>query len=157
MNKNTNLIKSFKNAFCGIFSALKLEKNLRFHFVISNLIILFAYFYKLSRAEWAILLLTITLVFCSELINTAVENAVDTATTQYKETAKIAKDVCAGAVLFSAIISIGVGFLLFFDTQKIASTLTYIFTTPKALIPCLIIGVFDILFYVFFGRKKIRL
>ena len=151
--KNTGILKSFKNAVCGIFEALKSERNLRFHFMIANLIIIFAYFYKITALEWAVLFLTIGLVFCAELINTAVENAVDTATREISKTAKLAKDASAGAVLVCAVISVVIGFMLFFDIQKITDTLTYIFSTPHILTVCLIIGVLDVIF-VCFDKKK---
>ena len=154
MLKNKSMIQSFKNAFWGMIRPFRTEINLRIHFMIGNLIILFAYFYGLSRVEWAVLILTIALVFCAELFNTAIENSVDTATKEYRKTAKIAKDTAAGAVLFSAICAVLVGFFLFFDPQKICGVLTYIFTSPKALIPGVILGLADILFVIFGGEKK---
>ncbi len=156
MKKNKDFFKSFKNAVYGIITAFSAERNLRFHFMIANLIIIFAYFFGLSSVEWAVLFLSIALVFCTELINTSIENAVDTATREYSKTARIAKDTAAGAVLFAAIISIAVGFMLFFDISGIINTLTYIFSTPKVLIICLLIGIGDILFLIFGGRKKLR-
>ncbi len=144
----------FKNAISGIISAMKSERNMRIHLSVFNLIIIFAYFYGLSRAEWAVLLITCASVVGAELINTAIENAVDTSTDKICETARISKDSAAGAVLFFAMTSVLVGFMLFFDIDKIVDTLTYIFTNLKILIPCLIIGVLDIIFIIFGGRKN---
>ena len=78
-------------------------------------IIVFAYFYKLTATQWAILLLTICVVFCAEMTNTAIENAVNTATTDYSPYAKISKNAAAGAVLFAAIFSVIVGCFLFLN------------------------------------------
>ncbi len=152
--KNNCFKNSFKNAMSGIINAIKNERNMRIHLSVFNLIIIFAYFYGLSRVEWAVLLLTCASVIGVELINTAIENAVDTSTDKICETARISKDSAAGAVLFFAIISVLVGFMLFFDIDKIADTLIYIFTDLKILIPCLIIGVLDIIFIIFGGRKN---
>lgn len=152
--KNNCFKKSFKNANSGIINSIKNERNMRIHLSVFNLIIIFAYFYGLSRAEWAVLLITCASVIGAELINTAIENAVDTSTDKICETARISKDSAAGAVLFFAIISVLVGFMLFFDIDKIADTLIYIFTNLKILIPCLIIGVLDIIFIIFGGRKN---
>ena len=154
MYKNKNMIQSFKNAFWGMVRPFRTEINLRIHFMIGNLIILFAFFYGLSRVEWAVLILTIALVFCAELFNTAIENSVDTATKEYRNTAKIAKDAAAGAVLFSAICAVTVGFFLFFDPDRICAVLTHIFTTPEILIPSLALGLCDILFVMFGGRRN---
>ena len=90
---------SFIYAITGIYNAIRTEFNLRFHLVIANLICIFAYFYDLERTGWAALVVTIFTVITAELINTAVERAVDTATTEISPTAKLAKDASAGAVL----------------------------------------------------------
>mgnify|MGYP006345401227 FL=1 len=49
------------------------------------------------------------------MFNTAIEKTVDLVTTEYSPLAKIAKDVAAGAVLVSALNSIMVAYLVFFD------------------------------------------
>lgn len=154
MNKNKSVLKSFKNAWCGLISPFKEERNLRFHFVIANLIVLFSYYFGISKLEWAVLIITISMVIAAELINTAIENAVDTATLEYSDLAKKAKDTAAGVVLFVAVISVIVGIVLFLDYEKIINTLTYIISTPKALIISLGLFIFDILFLIYGGRKK---
>ena len=151
-----SIINSFKNAMIGICSALRTERNLRFHFVIANLIVIFAYFFGLTKCEWAILVLAIAGVITAELINTGIEKAVDTAVSEYNENARFAKDVSAGAVLLFAVFSLVIGFILFFDAEKIAKTLEYIFTNPIILVSCLGIGILDILFIIFGGKKNDR-
>lgn len=148
---------SFKFAISGILSAIKTERNLRFHIVIANLICVFAYFYGITRAEWAMLILTAFLVISAELFNTALEAAVDTATDEIKESARLAKDVAAGSVLVLAIASLFVGFCLFGDGKKIGAALVHIFSHPQILVPCLVLGALDILFLLFGGKndKKI--
>ena len=147
------VINSFINAVMGIYSALRSERNLRFHFAVANLIIIFAYFFGLTKSEWAILILAIAGVMTAELINTGIENAVDTATNEYSETAKLAKDVSAGAVLLCAVFALIIGFILFFDIERVFKTLEYIFTNPIILVPCLLVGIFDVLIVVFGGKK----
>ena len=153
MHKNKSMTESLKNAFFGMVRPFRTEINLRIHFMIGNLIILFACFYGITKVEWAVLILTIALVFCAELFNTAIENSVDTATKEYRKTAKIAKDTAAGAVLFSVICAVAVGFFLFFEPVRICQVLIHIFTTPIILIPSIILGTADILFVIFGGRK----
>ena len=147
---------SFIHAFSGIYNAVKKEAHLRFHIVIGNLICIFAYFYGITKAEWAVLLLTIFAVMSAELLNTAVEKAVDTATSEILPTAKLSKDAAAGGVLVLAICALLVGVCLFGDMMRILDTLTRIFTNPEILIPCLIIGVLDLLFLFFFKEKKVK-
>jgi diacylglycerol kinase (ATP) len=67
----------------------------------------------LARWEWLALVLTITLVLAAEGVNTAVEAAVDVATSQYHPLARVAKDVAAGTVLICAIASVIVGCIIF--------------------------------------------
>lgn len=151
--KNKNFIKSLLHAFDGIISALRTERNMRFHFVIANLICIFAAFYGLSKPEWAILIFVIISVMTAELINTAVENAVDTATEEIKTTAKTAKDAAAGGVLLTSVGAVITGIFLFGNPSIIADTLKTIFTDLKILIPCLIIGILDILFLFRFKER----
>jgi len=151
--KNKNFINSLLNALNGIISAFRTERNMRFHFVIANLICIFAAFYGLAKTEWAILIFVIISVLTAELINTAVENAVDTATEEIKATAKTAKDAAAGGVLLTSVGAIITGIFLFGEPAIIADTLKTIFTDLKILIPCLIIGILDILFLIRFKEK----
>lgn len=144
---------SFRYAIEGIISAIRSEKHLRFHIVIANLICVFAYFYGITKAEWAELVLCIFAVISAELFNTAVERAVDTATDEISPIAKLSKDAAAGAVLVISIGAILVGVCLFGDFQKIGATLIHIFSNVRILIPCLVLGVLDIVFLVFGGKN----
>lgn len=144
---------SFYHALEGIRSAIRSEGHLRFHIAAANLIIVFAYFFGITRTEWAILILTVAAVISAELMNTAVERAVDTATHERVLTAKLAKDAAAGAVLIFAAASVAVGICLFGNMGKIIATLMYIFTAPRVLIPCLILGAADVLFVACFKEK----
>lgn len=152
--KNNGFKDSFKNAFAGFLTNVKNERNMRVHLSVANLIMVFAYFFGISKAEWAVLFIVIACVIGAELFNTAIENAVDTSTDEICETAKVAKDSAAAAVLFFSIVSIVVGFILFFDINKIGETLLYIFTNLKVFIVCLLIGIIDILFIIFGGKKN---
>lgn len=105
--------KALKNSINGIFYTLKKERNIKIQLIIAVLAIILGIFLKINLIEWVILTITIFIVIISELINTAIENTVDLITKKYNETAKIAKDVAAGAVLVSAINSLIVGILIF--------------------------------------------
>jgi len=107
------LRKSFKYAISGVFKALILCRNLKIHYLIGLVAIAFGFFYRINRLEWAILLLTITLVVTLEMVNTAIEKVVDLLTDKYHILALIAKDVAAGAVLIASIVAFIVGALIF--------------------------------------------
>ena len=144
---------SFYHALQGIWGAIRSEAHLRFHIMIAVLISIFAYFYGISRADWAVLILTIGAVVSAELFNTALEQAVNTATEQIMPSAKFAKDAAAGAVLVLAVISVFVGICLFGNGERILATLKLIFTTAKILFPCLFIGFLALIFVIYGGKN----
>ena len=55
------------------------------------------------------------MVIAAELVNTAIESAIDLSTNYYHPLAKIAKNTAAGAVLITAINSVLVGYIIFWD------------------------------------------
>ena len=109
------LAKSFNYAFNGIIKALSSEQNLRIHFLAAAVVLFLAWRLELSSLEVLVLLLTITLVIVVELINTALEYAVDLYIDEFKREAKLAKDIGAGAVLVAAVNAVVVAYLVFFD------------------------------------------
>ena len=61
------------------------------------------------------LLVAISFVLITEMINTAIENVIDLITDEDDPRAKVAKDVSAGAVLVAAVNAIAVAYLVFYD------------------------------------------
>ncbi len=106
-------VLSFKYAIEGIASALKEEPNLKFHFFMAFIVILLGFYFSLSEFEWLIILFTIGLVIGIELTNTAIEEIVDSFTSDQHPGAKRAKDVAAGAVLVISIMATLIGFVIF--------------------------------------------
>lgn len=82
-------------------------------------------FFVLSKTEWAIILLCNALVFSLEIVNTAVEKAVDLATEKHNPLAKISKDAAAGAVLVSAIFSVIVGLVILLQPEAFRAMAEY--------------------------------
>ncbi len=113
--KNRNLMDSFKNAFQGIKYALVNERNMKIHTTAAILVLLLSLWLRVSRVEFAILCLTVLIVICFELINTAVEVMCNIIVDVYHPKAKIIKDVSAGAVMASAIFSLIIGVVILFD------------------------------------------
>lgn len=119
------LYKSFCCAVSGIIRAIKTERNFRIHLTCCVYVLFFSFFYEFSRAEYAVLILTLALVLAAELINTAIEQTVDISVTKYDITAKRAKDISAGGVLICALGAVGVGIALFFDFEAIKKILLF--------------------------------
>lgn len=108
-------LKSFTWAFEGIVYVLRTQRNMKIHFAIAIIVFVGSLFFDLTRTEIIALLLTISFVLVMEMINTAVEAAIDTFGTAFDPMAKIAKDVAAGAVLIASLNAIAVAYLIFFD------------------------------------------
>ena len=106
-------IQAIKVALDGIKHVMTTQPNARIHAVFTLSVFLLAGVLKLPRQEWVILLLTVGLVWTAEIFNTAVEIAVDVISPDYDPKAKIIKDISAGAVLVSVMVSILVGLLVF--------------------------------------------
>ncbi len=123
-------ILSFRCAIAGIISGIVNERNLRIHIIAAIYVLYFSTFYEFTRGEYILLVMTICLVITTEMLNTAIEAAVDLVTEQYAPYAKAAKDIAAGAVLASAIFAIAVGFILFWDTAVFAEIFMYFTTSP---------------------------
>lgn len=107
------LIAAFGFAFQGLWHLLSTQRNAQIHCLIGACAVALGFVLGIERWEWLILVLTITIVLAAEGVNTAIEAAVDLATTTRHPLAKIAKDVAAGTVLLCAIGSVIVGCLIF--------------------------------------------
>lgn len=114
MRKNS-IIESFNYAVTGIITALKSEKHMRAHYFIAIGVIFSSLFFDFSKLEFLILLFAVSLVLVAEMLNTALEKAIDMITKDYHPLARVAKDVAAGAVLIASMNSLVVAYLLFFD------------------------------------------
>ena len=111
--KAPTLVMSFAHAADGIIGGLKAERNMVIHFGMMTLVIVLAFLLQVSALEWVILLILFGLVLAAELINTAIEAAVDLSTQNAQHPlAKLAKDTAAGAVLVCAIIAAIVGVII---------------------------------------------
>lgn len=113
MKSPKQIAASFSHAFRGIWQATKEETNLKIHFVLGIFIVILGVFYSLNATEWILILLCISAVITTELLNTAIEKLADRVTKENDLLIKAAKDMAAGAVLVSAITSVIVASLIF--------------------------------------------
>lgn len=105
---------TFKNARKGFRLVLKSEINIRIHCIIAFLVIIGAYYLKFSAVEFCIILFAIALVMISEMLNTAIEFALDSIYhNKYSKMVGMAKDISAGAVMLASVISVVIGLILF--------------------------------------------
>ena len=106
-------LAGFGFAFSGLWYTLRTQRNMRVHLSIGLLALLVGLLLRISPVEFAVILLAIICVFTAEMFNTVLEICVDLASPEYNPLAKIAKDVAAGAVLVSAILSVLIGLFIF--------------------------------------------
>jgi len=114
MNSKKFLL-AFKYAFAGILACIKKERNLKIHLVAAVLVSCLGFYFNISRFEWLILVLIISLVIVLEILNSALEAVVDLASPKIHPKARFAKDAMAGAVLVATIGAIVVGAIIFGD------------------------------------------
>jgi len=113
--KNRTFGDSFKNALDGIVYVIKAERNMKIHIAAALVVILLSINYKLDKIETVFVCIAIGLVLICELLNTAIEVLVDMVMESFHPKAKIVKDVAAGGVLMSAILSVVIGYIIFID------------------------------------------
>lgn len=108
-------LESFNNAITGIIDTVRTERNMKIHLIAAVGVLIVSFFFDISKFEFLILAVTITMVIAAELINTAIEAAIDMTTNYYHPLAKVAKNAAAGAVLITAISAVLVGYVIFWD------------------------------------------
>ncbi len=106
-------LRGFVFAFQGLAYVMRTQRNARVHALAACLAIAAGVLLRVTAVEWAVLCVTIGVVFSAEMVNTVAELAVDQLTQRQHPLAKTAKDVGAGAVLVTAIAAVGVGLAVF--------------------------------------------
>lgn len=105
--------KSFFHALDGIIYALKYEHNMIIILLATLVVISLGFMLKINEIEWLICILIISMITATELINTAIEAAIDLETLKTHPLAKIAKDCASSATLILVIASIIIGLVIF--------------------------------------------
>ena len=105
-------VHSFEHAYHGWWYVFRTQRNAWIHTAFSTAVVLVALWLRLPLRDWAVLFLTIALVWVAEFINTAIEAVVDLASPELHPLARVGKDVAAAAVLLAALASVLVGLLL---------------------------------------------
>lgn len=158
MKEIKKFVKGFGYAFEGIITALKTECNMRVHFVcmVYMYFFLFAFdFFKITRTGFAAIFIANGLVVGGELINTAVEAAVDLHGKTHTPLGKIAKDTAAGAVLAFAVAAVACGIAVMYQPAAFKMLFNYFSTHIFALILFILSLAASVLFILFgFGKKE---
>ena len=111
--RSHSILQSFNYAFQGVIHVLRIERNMRIHFLIATAVLVLAFAYGVTKLELIALLLAIAFVLITEMVNTAVEATIDLSTREIDPLAKLAKDIAAGAVLIASVTALVIGYLVF--------------------------------------------
>ena len=106
-------IESFKYAFKGIFLLFKSEIHAKFHLIFAIIAISMAFYLRVSKTEWMLIIFSITSVLSAEAFNTALEEITNLVSPERHPIAGRVKDLAAGAVLISAIGAAIIGLIIF--------------------------------------------
>jgi diacylglycerol kinase (ATP) len=111
--RGPSILESFNFALEGVIHVLRTHRNMRIHFAVAIAVLVAAVWKGVDRIELIALLISIAFVLIAEMVNSAIEAAIDMATTSFDPLAKLAKDIAAGAVLIAAVNAVAVGYLVF--------------------------------------------
>ena len=105
-------IASFKYALRGIKEVVSSERNAKVHIVFAILAVVLAVILKITLIDFLFIFIAISLVFFSEIINTALEKTLDLISQENNHMVQLTKDMMAGAVLVTAtcavVVAVGV-------------------------------------------------
>ena len=104
--------QSFRFAFTGWWYVVRSQQNAWIHVLASICVILLGFWLHLLPRDWAVIILSVALVWTAEFLNTALEAVVDLASPEQHELARVGKDVGAAAVLIAAGSSVLIGILI---------------------------------------------
>jgi len=114
----SRLKESFNNAIEGVIYAIRTQRNMKIHIIAAVVVLVASALFSISKGELILILLLIGIVFITEMFNTAIELSLNLVVDTLHPVARIIKDVSAGAVLFSSILAIVIGYLIFMPKIK---------------------------------------
>jgi diacylglycerol kinase (ATP) len=116
--RKKDVLTPFRAAMAGIAYTFRTQRHMRFHIFTVLVVFLAAIYMHLALRDSLVLLLMVSLVLIAEMFNSAIEATVDLVQPTYHPLARFAKDISAGAVLITTIISLAVGGLLILGENR---------------------------------------
>jgi diacylglycerol kinase (ATP) len=111
--KKRAFVLRLNDAVEGLIGVFKEHRILRLHLLVDSLIFALGVFLGLGRLELLFLAIVLGLVLFSEMVNSCIEMVLDFIHPGYDKKIGVIKDMLAGMVLFTAILSFFVVYLLF--------------------------------------------
>jgi diacylglycerol kinase (ATP) len=149
-------LRSANFAIEGILHAAKTQRHVRYHLFSAAAVLLFSFILGVSRMEFLIIALSVIAVLLAEMFNTAVEAIIDIISPEHNESARIAKDIAAGAVLITAFGVAVIGYIILFpylrDVFHQGLYITKHSSEEIALIAFIIVVILVVITKTYFGR-----
>ena len=98
-------IKSIKFAVKGMFMLIRTEHAIISHLIIFLFATLLGFYFGITKIEWALQFFCFGLILTAESLNTAIEKTCDFIHPDFHTKVGFIKDISAGAVTFSVVIS----------------------------------------------------
>ena len=149
--KKQPFLHSFLYAVQGVRTALREERNLRFHVCTAFYVYVFSLFYEFTRTEYCLITMMVGGVMALELVNSSLERAVERPVPERYMTAGAVKDMAAGAVLVFSIASAVCGVLLFWDPAAFARMWHFVLRWPALAV--VLAAALVLAFRFIFGKK----
>ena len=143
-----------KYAIKGIYTGIKEERNIRIDIVAALYVHAFSLFYDFTLSQRVMIVLICFNVMAFELMNTAVERAVDKPDDAHYMSAGDAKDTAAGGVLLAAIGAAVAGVMLFWNVETFKTIFAFFADDISHCIIFAVSMVFSYLFIVYDKFKK---
>lgn len=109
---STSRTTSYRYAFAGLLHMLRYSKNVRIQAVATVLVLILCITVQVPARDVALIVIVVGIVWLAEFINAAIEAAINLASPDYHDMAKVGKDIAAGMVLLSVFLSVVVGLLV---------------------------------------------
>lgn len=104
---------SFKYSVEGLKYAYRYEQSMLIHTVFTIIVMILNIVLHVSGFEWLIMIICIAMTLAAELINTAIEAAVDFTSLEINPLAKIAKDCSSAATFVLSLVAIAIGLVVY--------------------------------------------
>ncbi len=105
--------KSIKYSIQGLAYSYRYEQSFWIHGFATLLAVVLGVIFHIKLSEWAIIFIALGIILSLELINTAIEAAIDLITDEIHPLAKIAKDCGSAASFVMAIVSFVISLFVF--------------------------------------------
>jgi len=155
-----SVMRSFRYAWDGVLFVFTTQRHMRVHAGIIALVLVGAWGLGVSELELLSLLVAMSLVLITEMINTAVEMTVDLVVDSYNPAAKTIKDIAAGAVLVASVYALIVAGVVFFPNERLRQALRMIPYPPRphrtGAMVLLVIGIIGIGLIIGYLKYKTR-